>query len=277
MDFSKLNNKKVGIIGIGYIGLNMVNYLKDLNLNIDLILITRDNFESIKTIEFDYLINSAGNSGNCRDNIIGTIDSNIKINSYIIQYAKIKYSYIYLSSSRIYGFSNNKNELFDENYQHCSNNLNIDFIYDGSKKLTESLLINSANNVDYNIAILRITNIYGKLNLLNDSTLIKKIIRYSKEGRNDLRATLNRYSTKDYVHIDDAIECIIIIMLNLKHTDVYNVAYGTSYSIDDISNILNMNIESDDSVQPIYSNVSNKKIKQEFNITFKYSLEDGLK
>jgi len=178
MNISILNNKKVGILGIGYIGLNILNFLKSLNLNIDLISITRKNIDLIKKIEFDYLINTSGNSGDFRNQLIETIDSNLGLNSYILKHAKIKGNYIYISSSRVYGFTGDYNIIFDEESENCYNNLDLDFIYDGSKKLAESLLFNYSKNLSYNIGILRLSNVYGKFNNLDDSTLIKKIIRY---------------------------------------------------------------------------------------------------
>ena len=122
----------VGIIGVGYIGSNILIYLK--SLNIKAIVITRKNLKIIEKEEFDYLINASGNSGDFRQQLIETIESNLSLNSYILKKAKIKHSYIYLSSSRIYGFSDNKNTVFDENSYGCNNNLDLDYIYDGSKK-----------------------------------------------------------------------------------------------------------------------------------------------
>jgi len=277
MDFSKLNNKKIGILGIGYIGSNILAYLKSLNLNIDLISITRENINLIKKIEFDYLINSSGNSGDFREQLIETIDSNLALNSYVLKNAKIKESYIYISSSRVYGFTSDHNIIFDEESENCYNNLDLDFIYDGSKKLAESLLFNYSKYLSYNIGILRLSNVYGEFNELDDSTLIKKIIRYKKENKNNLKVNQNRNSTKDYIYIDDVIESIINIMLNSKRTDIYNLTYGKSYSLDDISKFLDIDIDSEDTVKPSYSNVSNEKMIKEFNIKLKYSFEDGLK
>lgn len=275
MDLSQLNNKKVAILGMGYIGSNILNYLQI--FGIKPISITRQNIDAIEKEEFDYLINTSGNSGDFREQLVETIESNIGLNNYILKKAKIKYNYVYISSSRVYGFSNNDNTIFDEESINCYNNLNLDFIYDGSKKLAESLLFNYSNKVNYNIAILRLSNVYGKFNSLDDSTLIKKIIRYEKEQQNSLFVKQNRYSTKDYIHIDDVVSSILKVMLNIEKTDVYNLAYGKSYSLNDISKILNLNIDSDESIKVIYSNLSSDKLKKDFSIDFKYSFEDGLK
>ncbi len=269
-----LKNKKIAVIGIGYIGSNILSYLK--NLNIEVLEISRNNLCILERYEFDYVINCAGNSGDFREQLIETIESNLSLNIYILEKAKIKYSYVYISSSRIYGFSDTDNIFFDENSYNCSNNLELEYIYDGSKKLAESMLFNYSNKVNYKIAILRLSNVYGKFNCLDDATLIKKIIRYKKESLNNLSVKQNRHSKKDYIHIDDVVKSIVHIMLNIKKSDAYNLAYGKSYSLDDISKILNLNIQSDETIKPIFSNLSNSKIKKEFSIDFKYSFEDGL-
>ena len=275
MNLTELNNKKIGILGIGYIGSNLLAYLK--KFNIEAIEISRKNLNNFKGEKFDYFINCAGNSGDFRENLIETVQSNVNLNSYILENIKIKYNYIYLSSSRIYGFSKNDKIIFDENSLNNYNNLSLDYIYDGSKKLTESLLINYSKNVDYKIAILRLSNVYGNFDCLDDSTLIKKIIRYKRESQKNLDVKQNRYSKKDYIHINDVIESIINVILKIKNTDVFNLSYGKSYSLDEISKILNLDIKSDESMEPTYSLISNDKIKKEFSLSFKYDFKNEIK
>jgi nucleoside-diphosphate-sugar epimerase len=178
MNLFQLKNKKIAVLGIGYIGSNLLTYFK--RLNVEAVAITRKNLNILEEEEFDYVINCTGNSGDFRQQLIETIDSNINLNSYILEKAKIKSCYVYISSSRVYGFSDNPHTIFDENSYPCYNSLNLDYIYDGSKKLTESLLFNYSKKLNYKIAILRLSNVYGKFNSLDDSTLIKKIVRYKK-------------------------------------------------------------------------------------------------
>ena len=275
MNLTELNNKKIGILGIGYIGSNLLAYLK--KYNIEAIEISRKNLNNFKGEKFDYFINCAGNSGDFRENLIETVQSNVNLNSYILENIKIKYNYIYLSSSRIYGFSKNDKIIFDENSLNNYNNLSLDYIYDGSKKLTESLLINNSKNLDYKIAILRLSNVYGNFDCLDDSTLIKKIIRYKRESQKNLDVKQNRYSKKDYIHINDVVESIINVILKIKNTDVFNLSYGKSYSLEEISKILNLDIKSDESMEPTYSLISNDKIKKEFSLSFKYDFKNEIK
>lgn len=274
MTLSHIQHKKIALLGIGYIGLNLLNFFKKSNINV--IPITRKNVGIIETEEFDYFINTSGNSGNFRDQLIQTIDSNIRINTYILEKAKIREKYIYISSSRVYGFSNNKNEIFNEESFQCSSHLDINFIYDGSKKLAESLLFNYSKNVNYPIIILRLSNVYGDFDCLDDKSLIKKITRYKKEKKTDLHVGQNRYSTKDYIHVRDIVQIIAKVMTSAKQTDIYNVASGKSYSLDDISRIIDLNINTDETIQETHSNISNQKLIKDFDITFNYNFEDAL-
>ncbi len=271
----RFNNFKIAVIGLGYLGKNIFSYLK--SLNAEVIAITKKNYDVLEKDTFDYVINCSGNTGDFRQNLIKTIESNISLNCYILEKAKIKYSYLYLSSSRVYGLADNDKVIFDENSCNCYDNLKLDYIYDGSKKLTESLLANYSNKVNYKIAIIRLSNVYGNFDKLDDSTLIKKIIRYKKESLDNLRVKENRFSKKDYIHINDVVENVVKVSLKIKNSDVFNLAYGKSYSLDDISSILNLHIQSDESMKPTYSKISNNKIKKEFSIVFKNDFENGLK
>ena len=60
MDFlNKLNNKTVGILGLGYLGSNLLNYLseKKEEFNIKIIPIDKENINIIESTNFDYFLN----------------------------------------------------------------------------------------------------------------------------------------------------------------------------------------------------------------------------
>ncbi len=267
---------KVCIISKGYLAVNIAEYLEKIFSDVIIEFITRDNIDVLKSNQYDYLINAAGVSGDYRTKLIETVESNIDLNIYILKYAQIKFSYIFLSSSRIYGFSENENDIFNENSFSSYNNLKMDYIYDGSKKLSESILYNFSKNCKYNIGILRLSNVYGRFDVLDDTTLIKKIVRYKKDGIKELYVNENLDSTKDYIYIDDAVEMIVQVMLSLKKTDVYNIAFGKSYSLRDISSNLNINIIGNCEKICKFSNVSIEKVVNTFELKPKYDFKDGL-
>jgi nucleoside-diphosphate-sugar epimerase len=275
IDHQKLKNKNIAVLGTGYLGSNLSSYLRKLNIQVTEI--KKTNLKSFENKDFDYFINCAGNSGDFRDKLIETVESNVTLNCYILQNIKIRCCYLYISSSRVYGYSKREDIIFDENYFYDQNSLSLDYIYDGSKKLSESILLNYSKKVDYKIGILRLSNVYGNFNNLNDSTLIKKIIRFKKQSLNNLQVKENRHSRKDYIHINDVVESIIKVILNIKKTDIFNLAYGKSYSLDDISSILNLKINSDESNEPRFSIISPNKIKEEFSLSFNYDFKKELK
>jgi nucleoside-diphosphate-sugar epimerase len=114
--YKKIGGKTIGILGLGYIGSNLLNYLMaqaDI-LNLDLIPIYRKNLSIVESRTFDYFIDCAGNSGNFRSDILGTVESNISLLIYLLKNIKIRENYLALSSTRIYGFSENGKTIFSE-------------------------------------------------------------------------------------------------------------------------------------------------------------------
>ncbi len=274
---NKLKNKKIAILGIGYLGSNIYKFLenKKKELPFELIAITKENLKIIETEAFDYLINCAGNSGDFREDIIGTIDSNICLLIYLLKNLKIRCRYLTISSTRVYGFSNVDNVEYTEDDLSCSDHLSLDFIYDGSKKLIESILINCSKNLSYKISIVRLSNIYGKFNKLDDTTLIKKAIKCSK-NKEILETSENRKSEKDYIYIDDAIEGILKSLLIPTGNNIFNIASGKSASIENIKKVLNIKVKYLKENKTKFSKISIKKAMAELNFKPKTDLKTGL-
>lgn len=264
---NKLQNSTVGILGLGYIGSNLYSFIssKKEELNINVIPFDKGSIEDIKKYNFDYFINCAGFSGDFRSNLLETVDANISLVVYLLKNLKIERTFLSISSTRIYGFASDPTIVFDESYFRESSHLSLDYIYDGSKKMMETMLVNYSPYLDYNISIVRLSNVYGKYNRLDDSTLIKKIIK-SKINNCSLTVNQNRYSNKDYIYIDDAVDGIMRALLLSRGTEIYNVAFGQSYSIADIANILDMEVHFDDNnTSPSYSNISIRKAIESLN------------
>lgn len=257
-----LNNCKIGILGLGYLGSNLKKFFESLNQNIEIIEIRKDNLEDIKLHVFDYFINCAGNSGDFRENLLETVESNVSLNIFLLKNLKVTFVYVYLSTSRAYGFCENKDLIFDETYIYTKSNITLDFIYDGSKLLTESLLLNYTKNINYHIAVLRVTNVYGNFNSLDDSTLIKKMIRCYLENK-DITIPQNIYSTKNYIYIEDFMNAIKEVFLNLETSELFNLGSDENLSIEYICKKLNLNAKfSKDDL--FIANISSEKFKHYF-------------
>jgi len=280
MDFlNKLNNKTVGILGLGYLGSNLLNYLseKKEEFNIKIIPIDKENINIIESTNFDYFLNCAGPGANFRDDILGTIDSNISLLVYLLKNLKVNDNFLALSSTRIYGFSPDDKMFFDENCFQCSNHLSLDYIYDGSKKLLESTVMNYSEKLNYKTTVVRLSNVYGKFDKLDESTFIKRMFKCKLNNAN-LETNQNRESKKDYVYISDAIEGILRALLLSKKSDIFNIASGVSYSIDEISKIIGVKIDyKNESREVFFSNISVKKAKDFLDFNPKVDINEGLK
>lgn len=274
------SNKKIAVIGTGYIGSNLIQYFKSSSakFNISVLEFNKSNIAEIKFHVFDYVFNCAGNSGDFRSDILGTIDSNIGLTLFLLKNIQVKEKYVCLSSTRIYGFSPYKNILFDESMNGSFNNQKIDYIYDGTKKLVESILLNYSSFVDFNVNIVRLSNVYGKFNKLDDATLIKKILRLKKENKNLPLGQNICDSTKDYIYIDDSIVGILKTALYGKNNEIYNIASGKSYSVREISKLIELELEVFvDNVPAKFSNIDISKTKRDIDFYPKIEMLIGLK
>jgi nucleoside-diphosphate-sugar epimerase len=279
MNTEIFKNKTIGIIGLGYIGKNLYEYLQKntSEFNTKIVTFDKKNFRSVIDFEFDYFFNTAGNSGDFRENIFETVESNIDLTVFLLKNIKLKTKYIALSSTRLYGFSESENVFFEEDFYSSNQHLNIDFIYDGTKKLAESILINSAEKLNYEIVIVRLSNVYGMFDELNDSTLIKKIIRLKSENSELKIRKSVADSKKDYIYIDDAIEGIIQCAMFGENEEIFNIAFGKSFSIKEISDILKLKLAfENDNSKPVFSNISIKKSISKIQFKPKIDLKTGL-
>lgn len=274
----RLKNKKIAVLGLGYLGSNIYNFLdqRQKELHFKIVPISRENLEIVETETFDYFINCAGTSGDFRNDILGTIDSNVCLTTYLMKNLKIRKKYLMLSSTRVYGFSKNQNIKFNEDDYSCSDHLKLDFIYDGSKKLAESILMNYAEYLRYNVSIVRLSNVYGRFNILDDATLIKKIIKYVKDKKK-IEVSENRKSGKDYIYIDDVIDGILRCLIISRGNNIFNIASGKSSSLEDIEKILNIKIKYSNEREKKFSQISIIKAKKEIDFKPIINLEKGLK
>lgn len=254
----------VGVLGTGYIGTNLITKLECIP-NLDIEIFTRDNLKTLSNYTFDYFFNCAGNTGDFRANLIDTVKDNVNLSTFVLENLKIKKSYIYLSSTRVYGFENNQNIKFNESYIYPNSNLDINYIYDGCKMLCEALSLEYAKRNDFNAVILRLSNVYGNFedSDLDNKTLLKQIIL---SGKNQDKITINdnSQSSKDYIHIHDALDFILKAAAANK-TEVYNIAYGKSYSLEDICQKFNCEAVFDNTMIARHANIDISKAKYSLN------------
>ena len=152
--------------------------------------------------------------------------------------------------------------------------------YNASKLIAEDLLFSYLNGIT-SVTSLRVFNVYG--NFQSKHFLIPTIVNQAKKNGkiklNDLRPK------RDFLYINDLINLIDKIIESKSETGIFNVGYGKSTSIKEISEaisvLLNINVEliSKNEIRPnevldLYSDIS--KVKRTFNWEPKYSIIQGL-
>lgn len=269
-------NKTVGIVGLGYIGRHLLEVLKDYEsvFNIQILSFNRNNLDKIGDVELDYLFNCAGYTGDSRTKPFETIEAHINLPIFLLNNARIKTCFISLGSTRIYGFLRSKKRIYTENYYSKDIYTEGGYIYDGSKKMMESLLLNYAKTADFKIVIPRLSNVFGGHIIadLDESTFLTLMLKSAMSDKK-LSTHQNTDSAKDFIYIEDAIEGILRTALFSKKSTYYNICSSKSYTIQEWADFLKIDIKGDENAPPQYSFVSNKKAKKELGFSPKFQLQ----
>jgi nucleoside-diphosphate-sugar epimerase len=270
-------NKTIGIVGLGYIGRHLFQVFQKYQsgFNLRILCFNRENLNKIGDIEVDYLFNCAGYTGDFRTKPFETIDANINLPVFLLKNARIKTAFVSLSSTRIYGFTKNKKRVFTELDSSKEQHTEGGYIYDGSKMMMESLLLNHAKTSDFKIVIPRLSNVFGRYTLadLDDSTFLKVLLKASISPKK-IETAQNKNSAKDYIFIDDAVEGILRVALFSKDNTCYNICSGQSHTLKTWADYLDIKLECVKNTPPQYSTVSYEKARIEIGFKPRHSLKN---
>ena len=179
-------------------------------------------------------------------------------------------TFTYISSTRIYidNINNKINE--NDNFKISLKNKNI---FNLLKLLSEKLVL-SKNNTK----VIRLSNVYGKD--LNNSSMLSYILKDAKFKRK-IFVKVNKYSSKDYIFLNDALDIIYRISFKGKHK-VYNLASGKKISIKKIAEVLKKKynakiMHTNQKIKEYYPQIDNSLIKKEFKFKPTKDLIDYLK
>lgn len=203
-----------------------------------------------------------------RTNILGTLN--------VLELARLKKvrSFVFLSTY-LYG---------QPSYLPVDENHPIDAIspYHRSKLIGEQLCKDYSDNYGIDTVILRAFLIYGPNS--RSYHFIPSIIRQIKERK---KVTLSGQKTRrDFLYIDDFVTLIVRILSNFpRGYNLYNVGYGKSYSLVEVSQMLakmldkKISIEYDEKIRP--NDVNNmvadiSKVSNAFKWRPLVSMEKGL-
>ena len=108
--------------------------------------------------------------------------------------------------------------------------------YGESKLEMENKIINFSSIHKIDATILRLFNVYGIGQSLEYAGVITKF-KENIQNNSPLIIFGDGAATRDFVHVDDVVDSIILAISNSKNT-LYNIASGTSTSISDLAKIM---------------------------------------
>ena len=153
--------------------------------------------------------------------------------------------------------------------------------YSKSKFLGEQLCKFYCDNSDLSVIILRPFNIFGES--MNDGFLLTNLANAIKTRKKI--TIINKNSKRDFLHIDDLVECVLKAIDYDTQFDIFNVGTGISFSFDEIiekiefytSKKINLEFFDDQKIfiEVIKADIS--KIRKKINWIPKVKFDEGLK
>jgi nucleoside-diphosphate-sugar epimerase len=249
----------------GFLGLNLVKNLKKEKI----FLPPRNRFIFKKNL--GHIIYCIG-SDDWKKDPINSFDANLGYLPLIIRNNKFK-SFTYISSCRIY----NNSETTTESSFFKVNPTKSDEYYDLKKILSENFLFSSK----INFKIIRVSNILG---YSPKSPLVFPMFVKNAIFKKQITISINKNSSKDFVHIDDVVQLIIKIIKKGK-SNIYNLASGKNIELITLANMIKSKIKckiilKNQSIKIIEPKINITKIRNEFNFKPKkifFDFDDILK
>lgn len=151
------------------------------------------------------------------------------------------------------------------------------------KLAIEKYMLVFAELFNFRTLILRLSNPYGPFHYNNKQGLINIAIRKALAGE-PLEIWGTGEGKKDYIYVEDAIRMIFMLIEKGFETNVYNIASGTVYSINEIVNVIRGYIPDfkweykDASPTDVQSfELSISKLQKRIGVCEMRSLADGIK
>jgi nucleoside-diphosphate-sugar epimerase len=196
--------------GSGYIGKHLADYLQQLG---HACWVPKRDDPSIFQRSLGTVFYCIGLTADFRSRPFDTVDAHVGVLSKVLEHGRFD-QLIYLSSTRVYlGAS--------DTYEDQTLAINIqdpDDLYKLSKLMGESLVLQSGRPCK----VVRLSNVVGGERVSSDN-FVGSLWRDARSGNILLRT--DPLSAKDYVHIDDVVELLVLVAYQGKQR-VYNLASG---------------------------------------------------
>ena len=239
----------------------------------------------------DVVFHCAANTSNALDTKVNPlihVTANVEMNVNLMEQAwkNSVRKFMYISSNTVY--PNIGSEYCTEDIEVQSPNIYPAYKAVGNMKRYGETLCDFLSNHIHNpmqCVIIRPSNAFGP----NDKYDYEKChvtpanIRKVADGLNPIPVWGDGTEVRDVIHVDDMVSGFICVAENVDKYDVYNVCYGSGYTVNEVLNTIK-SIENNDNPIDYVSNkapmipvrlLSNKRLKQ-LGWKPKYDLRSGL-
>lgn len=234
-------------------------------------------YDSLKEIEFDidfdYVVFASGiaTPGEYVNRPVETMNTSyIGLNN-ILKYG-IKHNYkkiIFISSSEVYGINESKQILSESDY----GNINYDNLrssYSSSRRACEILCYSYYSEYGIKYAIVRPGHVYGPTYIDTDKRVSSDFLR-SAINKEDIILKSSGEQMRSYCYVLDAISAILMVLLNGKEAEAYNISNHNSFaSIKEYADV----VSSLSGIKVIYSQPTIKE-KSSFNPMYNSLLDNS--
>ncbi|MDC3091329.1 NAD-dependent epimerase/dehydratase family protein [Rickettsiales bacterium] len=320
--WKKLKNSSILITGVsGYLANYLIKFFlylnKEENLNIKIIGTTRNVKETEKKFgnliknkklfffqtnllnsinikhKIDYVIHMASPASPkyFESNPVNVIEPNITgtINLLNFSFKKKIKKFLFISTSGVYGFVDDKKRPNDESTFGFLDNTLPESIYLESKRMAETICIAYKNQYKVPVSIIRPSISYGPGISLDDGRSFADFINNIIKNQ-DIKLFSKGNVMRNFCYISDVISGILLILIKGKNGESYNLASEKEISIKMLANFLVQDVFPEKKLKVIYSNIKKKLLRPEFKRTLvccnkvkklgwieRISLKDGFK
>jgi len=183
--------------------------------------------------KINYFLHFAGISGSKNINSKVCLKINYKSTINILktlnklELKNFKY-FLFVSSSHVYKFSNNKLKENDKRAPKTT--------YALSKKKTEDFILDKKNKFNYKIGIARIFNFTSKLQI--QGYLVPDLVNFIEKNKSKLMIKLNKFNSfRDFIHVHEV--CSSLNLMIKKNFDgPLNIASGNKTNIVSLAKVI---------------------------------------
>lgn len=181
---------------------------------------------------FDYIIHCASPTASrfFVEYPVETMQFNIDTTTALLNYSRnnpIK-GMVYLSSLESYGTVLDDTNAICEDFQGYVNPMEVRSSYNMAKRICESLCHAYAKEYGVPVKVVRLTQTISPFITESDMRVFAQFARHAAKGE-DIELHTEGTASRQYIHIEDAVDAILCVLSNGEPGEAYNAAREDSY------------------------------------------------